>query len=93
MSANQQPDFFSDVESLSPKLLWLKKHGLETAFDQGWASEGSIDPWSCYKPDNATPRDWHVFLGDSGFGDTEDAAICAYCAKHGLTHYTLEDRQ
>lgn len=90
MSAqNSNPDFFSDVESLSPKLLFLKKHGLETAFDAMWDEDA--EKWSCY------PREWSKeyrsdegFRQGSGFGDTEEAAICDYCAKHGLTHYTLE---
>ncbi len=67
--------------SPSPKLAWLRKHNLETAYDSGLVDVyGEKEPWSCYKfnSDNMT------------IGETEIEAILRYCEKYNLKHWSLE---
>lgn len=85
---------FDDLpESLSPKLAWLRKHGLVTEFFSE-ALEMDEDefgndvfPWTCHviKTDGSTysPR-------EIGGGRTEEEAILNYCQKAGIKHYSLE---
>lgn len=84
--SNQQPDFFSDVESLSPRLMWMKRHAVVTAFDQGLADEGNEQAWSCYRAD----LKGDVTAKNSGVGATETEAILDFCLKHNVTHWSQE---
>jgi hypothetical protein len=84
------PELFPDLPPmLSPKLEFLRKHGLATAYDYGLAQEGDPAPWGCYRNrQESDPRGiTEAFIG---IGADEDAAILDYCAKRGLKHWTLE---
>lgn len=86
-------ELFADLpESPSPKLVWLRKHGLETRFDPELAD----CPESPETGDTCYP--WIVAQADVieldrftlGSGATEDEAILDYCARTGIPHYSLE---
>lgn len=77
-------DMLFDVpECLSPKLAWLKKHGLETAFDAGWQDKS--EAWSCYPKGMKGELTPH----NCGLGETEEEAILSFCENIGVKHYSL----
>lgn len=74
-------ELFHLQPTLSPRLQWLAKHRLETAYDAGLANEGEREAWSCYSLDNG---------GGIAIGASETEAIYAYCERYGLKHWSLE---
>lgn len=73
-------------ESLSPRLAWLKAHGLRTQIDdlpRCYKGPATTQPWVCH---NGTKI-------DCGFGDTEADAIFDYCQKFGVKHWLVEDHE
>ena len=88
-------ELFTVPESLSPKLEWLRKHCLETAFDAGWTADmqespetgETLHPYSCYRSDLKGEVNFHT----AGLGATEEEAILDFCAKHPeVKHWTIE---
>jgi hypothetical protein len=81
---------FPVVETLSPKLAWLKRHGLVCYYSDfnGESPETGEDirPWTCARAD--APQE--VLFGKAGIGDTEDEACANYAAKHGLRLWNEE---
>lgn len=75
-------------ESLSPKLAWLRKHGITTKerpaleFSLSMSDHPKYYPWVCGALDG--------MVEPYGVGETEDDAIWDYCHKNDLTHYSLE---
>ena len=78
----------SDVASESPRLKWLRAHGLRL-----WQSPadivGATSPetgdeiaeWNCGRfPDDTPPKEHHGFAG----GDTADEACAAYATAHKI---------
>ena len=85
------PELFKIPESLSPKLIWLCKHGLSISYDPRFDTQplqespetgADIYPWVCYS----------LSLPEllRGYGITEDQAIIDYCLKNDLKHWTQE---
>jgi len=82
---------FDIPESLSPKLAWLKKHGLVTVYD----AELESCPESPETGDTCYP--WIVTQADVmeidqfclGSGKTEEEAIISFCEKTGTPHYCI----
>ena len=77
--------------SLSPKMAWLKKHGLVTSHDPEFTGlpespeTGDICfPWLCDKESG------DLCAENTGGGRTEDEAILNYCEKTGTKHWSLE---
>jgi hypothetical protein len=71
-------EFFpaSEVAMDSPKLAWLKKHGIRS-IEHDWTGtdfEGTHEPR------------WQAFIGDKNgmCADTEDEALAALCVEHGI---------
>ena len=85
-------DLFPNLpETLSPKLSWLRKHGLVTSLDDDldelFESPETGDicfPWLCGK------KDGDLCAENTGGGRTEDEAILNYCEKTGTKHWSLE---
>lgn len=85
------PLFPDLLESPSPKLAWLRKHGLITKYDK----ELEACPESPETGDTCYP--WIVTQADVmeldqfclGSGQTEEEAILNYCEKTGTRHYSL----
>ncbi len=84
-------DMFPDLpEVLSPKLAWIKKHGLRTMFDDNMRGEcpetgADLYPWACCKEGKTySPGDWPII----GVGDTEEEAIWDFCWKNDVKHYS-----
>lgn len=80
-------------ESLSPKLAWLKKHGLTTHFLPPEESlelrecpetGETIYPWRC-----GISHPEFGFAVPYGVGETEADAIIDYCRKNDLPHYSI----
>lgn len=88
-------ELFDIPVSLSPKLKWLEKHGLEiehfpdVVAGQECAETGdTIYPWSCHikKPEGS------LYAGSQiGTGATEEEAIIDYCHNSGTPHYSVEN--
>lgn len=86
----------SEVAQDSPRLAWLKQHGLETAFDAGWTVDmqespetgETVHPWACYRLN--CEQSSAEFLRESGFGASEAEAILDYCANNKIRHWTLD---
>ena len=84
---------FADLpESPSPKLTWLRKHGLITKYDpeleacpESPETGETCHPWIVTQA--AVMRFGRFTLGA---GQTEDEAILDFCAKQGIPHYSLE---
>jgi len=77
--------------SPSPKLAWLRKHNLETAYDSGLAEVyGEKEPWSCAKIGFDCRGRHERFEKHAGFGPTEEDAIIDFCAKNNTIHYSIE---
>jgi hypothetical protein len=76
---------FPVVESLSPRLAWMKQHGLICYFSDftGESPEtgNDIRPWTCSRAD--APQE--VLFGKAGIGDTEEDACADYARKHSLS--------
>ena len=73
-------ELFPIEESLSPKLAWLRAHGLEV-----WKTESEDEPWTCAKFSNGLPD-----MDGAVFADTEEEVILSWCARTGLVHYSIE---
>lgn len=78
-------------ESLSPKLAWLKKHGLVTSYYPEYVGGGESPetgeeyfPWLCGKDGG------DLSCKNTGGGHSEEDAIFNYCEKTGTPHYSLE---
>lgn len=91
-AASMTSELFPLGESLSPKLLWLKKHGILTHFSPelvggGESPETGRDyfPWICGNDKNG-------YAEQTGGGHTEEEAIINYCDKTGTPHYSAEDK-
>lgn len=84
-------------ESLSPKLAWLRKHGLITHYFEVDdhldrlttcpETGNDIYPWWC-APERNMASGEHTY--ELGVGFTEDEAIIDYCRKTETLHYSLE---
>lgn len=89
-------ELFPVEVSLSPKLKWLDKNGLET---QHYPEAHGIDEdefgndvfeWVCRKK---LPEGFHITERTTwspnsiGGGETEEDAICDYCQNSGTPHY------
>lgn len=79
-------------ESLSPKLAWLRKHGLETRFDPELADcpESPETGDTCYPWIVTQANVLEIDQFTLGVGATEDEAIIDYCRKTETLHYSLE---
>ncbi len=74
----------SEVASESPRLRWIREHGLRCAFanytdaerEEMEAGDSLCPPWSCYHPDQMP--------GEGEHGSTADEACANYAAAHGL---------
>lgn len=84
-------DLFPGTFSLSPKLAWLAKHGLETKHDSNLeGSPESPETGEDCHPWIVTQRGVHEFDQFSlGTGETEELAILDYCEKTGTPHWSL----
>jgi hypothetical protein len=87
-------DLFPGTFSLSPKLEWLKQHGLRTVFDADQLDcpespeTGEVCyPWLCAPKSN---MDSWTFDYRLGVGRCEEDAIVDYCMKTGTPHYSLK---
>lgn len=89
-------ELFDIPESLSPKLKWLKEHGLETAYfpensdlPESPETGETCYPWICY-----SELDSERYNPDfkPGVGETEEDAIWNYCRKNALPHYSHETK-
>lgn len=88
-------ELFPVPESLSPKLAWLKKHGLMTHFDvdlinlpESLETEDTCYPWICSKRDS-DPFAYRAGASIIGVGVTEEEAIIDYCQKNDLKHWGI----
>lgn len=86
---------FDLPESLSPKLAWLRAHGLVTSYHSEYEEGGEspetgeeIYPWTCAR--YAPPQDRSISQGIIGVGRTEDDSIVDYCKRSALPHYSLK---
>lgn len=83
---------------LSPRLLWLREHNLETVQlrqpdDMAESPETGEDipVWVCRRklPDGFMTTPITKWSRNSiGSGDTENEAICAFCEASGITHWS-----
>lgn len=74
---------FDVPETLSPRLAWMKKHGVMTYKSPDFEPEE--DPWCAWLPENnmeelGLPED----LEQCGLGQTEDEAITALAVLHNI---------
>ena len=93
-------ELFDVPESLSPKLKWMARNGLET---QHFPEAEGVDEdefgndvfaWVCRKksPEGFIATDRTTWSPNSiGGGATEEDAICDYCHNSGTPHYSLPD--
>lgn len=88
-------ELFDIPESLSPKLVWLKKQGLVTSYHAEYADGGEspetgedIYPWTCSQ--QHPPAHGTISQGIIGVGRNETDAILDYCKRTGLVHYSIE---
>lgn len=88
-------ELFALPESLSPKLKWLRAHGLDTHHFPEYADlpespeTGKICyPWICYMDCWDDKYDVNFKPGEA---ETEEDAIWDYCRKNNLPHYSLSD--
>ena len=89
------PELFPIPESLSPKLAWLKKHGLVTHYfevlQEGAESPETgeeLYPWTCM--DRRPNPNHSIKEGIVGVGETEEEACMDYARKNDILHWTLE---
>lgn len=90
-------ELFPDLpESPSPKLAWMRKHGLATHFDGGLAAcpespetGDTCFPWICSQAKSASLL-FSSEIQRVGVGTTEDEAIIDFCRKNDVTHYSLK---
>jgi hypothetical protein len=81
-------ELFDIPESLSPKLKWLKQHGLVTKYDaeleccpESPETGETCYPWLCGFLDGRSEP--------YGVGKTEEDAIGDFCHKTDTPHYSL----
>ncbi len=81
-------ELFEVPESLSPKLKWMRAHGLVTEFDEELVhmpespeTGETCYPWVCYSCVDDMAY---------GFGESEEDAIADACSRLGLVHYSFK---
>ena len=78
----------SSVKQDSPRLAWMKKHGLQTMEDKYWSDDVDWEPWACFSPTETGEND---FNEDSvGTGKTEHDSIVDWTVKHGVKLWNEE---
>lgn len=73
-----------DAPSLSPRLLWLSRHGLIVRKDElphAFVPCDNTKPWLCANSAMTTV----------GFGDDEREATLDYAQKAGIRHWPVDD--
>lgn len=73
-------DLFTVPEQLSPRLLWIKQHGIVLSYDDSPAGM-EFGPWFASIPHTA---DADGFCPDSGGGPTEDDALADLARNMGI---------
>lgn len=68
----------------SPRLAWLKKHGLITQLHDRMDDDyADLEPWVCHQ---VIDRDFRVW----GLGNTEDEACADYAQRNGIPLWNEE---
>ena len=89
-------DLFEIPPSLSPRLAWIKKHGLTIRHDSKIQPDAEDEfsgerlyPFVVYAGE--FPRDG-IFAGNRGaWGDSEDEALVAWAKSHGIKLWNEEN--
>lgn len=83
---------FNVPESLSPRLAWLKKHGVRLHHNP---SEFPDDPWCVWLPENEQVETPGIPAREDlcGFGATEEDALCELAKIHNLKLWNEEEAQ
>jgi len=84
-------ELFSVGESMSPKLKWLRKHGLVTHFSQETLGDPDSCAWTCAMA--KMHPGFSIREGIIGVGNTEEEACIDYAIKNDIPHYTLNINQ
>lgn len=74
----------SEVQSESPKLRWMRAHGLEVR-DLSDRIPEDCEPFTCaLTADFNNPVSMNPLVRHMAYGNTADEAIANYARKHGL---------